>query len=91
MPASVTLVISLAMNSSAFIAETIRGGLMSVDKGQKEAALSIGMSPIAMYMEIILPTGFYCSISVTWKFIHWYGQKYRNWFYNRCDRDAFAS
>lgn len=58
MPASVTLVISLAMNSSAFIAETIRGGLMSVDKGQKEAALSIGMSPIAMYMEIILPQAF---------------------------------
>ena len=52
------LVISLAMNSSAFIAETIRGGLMSVDKGQKEAALSIGMSPIAMYMEIILPQAF---------------------------------
>lgn len=58
MPASTTLVISLAMNSSAFIAETIRGGLMSVDKGQKEAALSIGMSPFAMYKEIILPQAF---------------------------------
>lgn len=31
---------------------------MSVDKGQKEAALSIGMSPFAMYKEIILPQAF---------------------------------
>lgn len=58
MPASTILIISLATNSSAFIAETIRGGLLSVDKGQKEAALSIGMSPIAMYKEIILPQAF---------------------------------
>lgn len=57
-PPSVTLVLTIAMNSSAFIAETIRGGLLSVDKGQREAALSIGMSPIAMYLEIILPQAF---------------------------------
>lgn len=58
MPANVSLIITIAMNSSAFIAETIRGGLISVDKGQKEAALSIGMSPISMYKEIILPQAF---------------------------------
>lgn len=58
MPASVSLVITIAMNSSAFIAETIRGGLLSVDKGQKEAALSIGMHPFTMYKEIILPQAF---------------------------------
>lgn len=52
------LVITIAMNSSAFIAETIRGGLQSVDKGQKEAALSIGLSPVAMYKEVILPQAF---------------------------------
>ena len=58
MPASFSLIITIAMNSSAFIAETIRGGLLAVDKGQKEAALSVGMSSIAMYKEIILPQAF---------------------------------
>lgn len=58
MPASVSLIITIAMNSSAFIAETIRGGLLAVDKGQKEAAMSIGMGSVAMYKEIILPQAF---------------------------------
>lgn len=52
------LVITIALNSAAFIAEVIRGGLLAVDKGQKEAALSIGMSPVNMYKEIILPQAF---------------------------------
>lgn len=52
------LVITIAMNSAAFIAEVIRGGLQSVDKGQREAALSIGMSQFKMYKEIILPQAF---------------------------------
>lgn len=55
---STALVITIAMNSAAFIAEVIRGGLLSVDKGQKEAALSIGLSPFNMYKEIILPQAF---------------------------------
>lgn len=55
---STALVITIAMNSSAFISEIIRGGLLSVDKGQKEAGLSIGLSPAAMYKEIILPQAF---------------------------------
>ncbi len=55
---SAALIITIAMNSSAFIAETIRGGLLSVDRGQKEAGLSIGLSTFAMYKEIILPQAF---------------------------------
>ena len=55
---STALVITIAMNSTAFIAEIIRGGLLSVDKGQREAALSIGLSPVSMYKEIILPQAF---------------------------------
>lgn len=58
MPAPVAMIISVAMNCSAFIAETIRGGLLSVDKGQREAALSIGLSKFDMYKEIILPQAF---------------------------------
>lgn len=56
--ASTTIVVTIAMNSAAFISEIIRGGLLSVDKGQREAALSIGMSPLSMYKEIILPQAF---------------------------------
>lgn len=55
---STALVITIAMNSAAFIAEIIRGGLLSVDKGQREAALSIGLSTVSMYKEIILPQAF---------------------------------
>ena len=52
------LVITIAMNSAAFIAEVIRSGLLAVDRGQREAALSIGLSPINVYKEIILPQAF---------------------------------
>lgn len=58
MTGGTALVITIAMNSAAFIAEIIRGGLLSVDKGQKEAALSIGLSPFDMYKDIILPQAF---------------------------------
>lgn len=52
------LIITIAMNSAAFIAEIIRGGLLAVDKGQKEAALSIGLSSFRTYTEVILPQAF---------------------------------
>ena len=52
------LVITIAMNSVAFISEVIRGGLLAVDKGQREAALSIGLSPVSAYKEVILPQAF---------------------------------
>ena len=42
--AQTALIVTIATNSSAFIAESIRGGLIAVDKGQREAALSIGLS-----------------------------------------------
>ena len=61
MTGGTALVITIAMNSAAFIAEIIRGGLLSVDKGQKEAALSIGLNPFNMYKDIILPQAFVAS------------------------------
>lgn len=56
--ADVAFVISVALNSSAFITEIIRGGLLAVDKGQKEAALSVGMSKIQMMKEVVIPQAF---------------------------------
>lgn len=48
-------VITFALNSAAYISETIRGGIMSVDKGQREAALALGIPYKKMMWDIILP------------------------------------
>lgn len=48
-------VLSFGINSGAYIAEIIRGGIMGVDKGQMEAGRSLGMSYIQTMWEIIIP------------------------------------
>jgi len=48
-------VLAMSINSSAYIAEIIRAGINSVDKGQMEAARSLGMSVALSYKEIIIP------------------------------------
>jgi polar amino acid transport system permease protein len=47
--------LGLLLNVSAFMCEVIRGGLIAVDHGQTEAALSIGMTPLAALLRIVLP------------------------------------
>lgn len=54
-PMIVSVVIALIVNSSAYVAEIIRGGILSVDKGQREAAKSLGMSNTNTMVKIILP------------------------------------
>ena len=49
------VVISLILNSSAYVSEIIRGGILSVDPGQMEAARSLGMSAKNCMIKIILP------------------------------------
>ena len=48
-------VVALAFNSGGFIAEIVRAGLQSVDAGQTEAALSIGMTDRQSILFILLP------------------------------------
>src|SRR5580658_7255437 len=48
-------VVALAFNSAGFIAEIVRAGLQSIDIGQSEAALSIGMTSRQTIMHILLP------------------------------------
>jgi polar amino acid transport system permease protein len=48
-------VLGLALNVGAYNAETIRGGIISVPKGQTEAARSLGMSGTQSMRRIILP------------------------------------
>lgn len=46
---------ALTLNSSAYVSEVIRGGINAVDKGQIEAARSLGMSAKNCMIRIILP------------------------------------
>lgn len=46
---------ALAVNASAFISEIIRAGIAAVDKGQWEAARSIGLSETHVMTHVILP------------------------------------
>lgn len=55
MPMIVSVIIALVINSSAYVAEIIRGGIQSVDVGQREAAKSLGMSNKNMMVKIIFP------------------------------------
>ncbi|RGE22749.1 amino acid ABC transporter permease [Leucobacter sp. wl10] len=48
-------IVGLMLNESAYISEIVRGGLESIEKGQTEAALSLGMTPLAAMRWIIVP------------------------------------
>ena len=47
--------LAVGMNIGAYGAELVRGGILSVPRGQWEAALAIGMSPAKRMRRIILP------------------------------------
>lgn len=55
MPKLIIAAIAFAINSSAYIAEIIRGGIESVDKGQLEAARSLGFSHFKAMYYVVLP------------------------------------
>lgn len=47
--------IALCINSSAYVSEVIRSGIQAVDKGQTEAARSLGMNPSQTMWKIVMP------------------------------------
>ena len=49
---------TLSLNAGAYMAEIIRGGIEAVDRGQMEAARSLGMSYGLSMRKIILPQAF---------------------------------
>jgi polar amino acid transport system permease protein len=55
LPAFVCGVIGLGIYSGAYVSEIVRGAIQSIDKGQMEAARSIGMSYGTAMRNIILP------------------------------------
>lgn len=55
MSAFTAAAITLGLNASAYMAESIRGALMSVNKGQLEASFSLGMTYFKSMRYVILP------------------------------------
>ena len=48
-------VLALSLNAGGFICEIVRGGINSIEKGQTEAARSIGMRPGQILVYILFP------------------------------------
>ena len=47
--------IALSINEAAYAAEIIRGGLLSIDEGQKLAARALGMQPLKVFSKVTAP------------------------------------
>jgi len=50
--------IALALNSAAYVSEIIRAGIEAVDKGQMEAARSLGMNQRMAMFQVVIPQAF---------------------------------
>ena len=51
-------VLAFGLNSAAYVAEIVRSGIMSIDKGQFEAGMSLGLNYRRTMITIILPQAF---------------------------------
>jgi ABC-type amino acid transport system permease subunit len=48
-------ILGLALNEAAYLSEILRGGILSVAKGQTEAARAIGLRPFQIFRLVVLP------------------------------------
>ncbi len=48
-------IVAFSLNFSAYFAEILRAGLTSIDPGQNEAALAMGLSPVQAFCFVLLP------------------------------------
>ena len=48
-------VMAFGINSGAYVSEIVRGGIVSIDRGQLEAGRSLGLSYITTMISIVLP------------------------------------
>lgn len=55
-------IIALGLNSAAYVCEIIRGAINAIDRGQTEASLAMGFSPVQSLIYIVLPQGLKNSI-----------------------------
>jgi His/Glu/Gln/Arg/opine family amino acid ABC transporter permease subunit len=55
LPAPIAGIVALSINSGAYVSEIFRAGIESIDKGQLEAARSLGMSYMQAMIYVIIP------------------------------------
>lgn len=55
MPSMLSALIIISFNTGAYMAEIVRGGIISIDKGQFEGASAIGMTHTQSMVNVILP------------------------------------
>lgn len=54
-PPEITAIIAFGINSGAYVAENIRGGILSVDVGQTEAGRALGLNSRLTLIKIVIP------------------------------------
>lgn len=54
----VAAILALSLNAAAYLAEIVRGGIQSIEMGQREAAESLGLGPVQTMRYIIFPQAF---------------------------------
>jgi His/Glu/Gln/Arg/opine family amino acid ABC transporter permease subunit len=47
--------LGLGLHGAAYVAEIFRGGLNAIHKGQREAALAVGLAPRQVFLRVVLP------------------------------------
>jgi putative lysine transport system permease protein len=55
MPSLISAIIIISFNTGAYMAEIVRGGIMSIDKGQFEGASAVGMNHWQTMIHVIIP------------------------------------
>ena len=55
MPSMLSALIIISFNTGAYMAEIVRGGILSIDRGQTEGAVSIGMTHGQTMINVIIP------------------------------------
>lgn len=54
-PSIITAILAFGLNSAAYVSEVIRGGIMSVDSGQSEAGMALGLPGRTIFFRIVAP------------------------------------
>jgi polar amino acid transport system permease protein len=54
MSANVAAFVALTINGGAYAAEILRGGVLSIDRGQREAGRALGLTPFQVFRYIVL-------------------------------------
>jgi L-cystine transport system permease protein len=61
-PKGIFVVITFSLLFAATMSEVMRSAYESIDRGQYEAAVSVGLTPYQAFLRIILPQGFYVAL-----------------------------